>query len=208
MKKSILLLVTTMFFMTLAITVNGQKIKNEEVKILKGKRAVITAEFDIPVKIMEKVVLDYLADEGLRRPSKKSGFYLFEKVTFGKISSDILDYYVKIESKKNRSTVIFAVSKGYDNFISQSEGGIYSKFTPIFKTIDEKAQKAFIDEQLKEQQKIVDKTKKRYDKLVSEGKSLQKEKENLENKIKKNEKDQQGMKKQLEDEQNKLKSIK
>jgi hypothetical protein len=208
MKKSILLLVTTILFMASSSMVNGQKIKNDEVKILKGKRAVITAEFDIPAKIMEKVVLDHLSDEGLRRPSKKSGFYIYEKVTFGKISSDILDYYVKIEGKKNKSTVIFAVSKGYDNFISQSEGGIYSKFGSVFKSIDEKAQKAFIDEQLKEQQKVVDKTKKRYDRLVSEGKSLQKDKENIENKIKKNAKDQEGMKKQLEEEQSKLKSIK
>ena len=160
MKKSIYLVAIIGIFLFSSSLVLGQKIKNDEVKILKAKRAVVTAEYNIPSKIMEKVVLDYLSNEGLRKPSKKSGFYIFEKVTFGKISSDVMDYYVKIEGKKDNSIVIFAISKGYDNFISQSEGGMYSKFNSIFKSIDENAQKAYINQQKNDQQKVVDKTNK------------------------------------------------
>ncbi len=208
MKKSLLFIVAFLFLYLIPTYTFAQKIKNDEIKILKEKRSVISAEFDIPKEIMEKVVEDYLSGEGLRKPSKKSGFLVYEKSTFGKISNDIYDYYAKIDGNKEKSTVFFAVSKGYDNFIGQSEGGIYSKFNSVFKNIQEKAQKAYIDNQINEQQKVVDKAKKRHENLINEGKSLQKEKENIENKIINNQKDQEGMKKLLEEEEIKLRSIK
>lgn len=208
MKKSFIFIGFTLILLLLTSQSYAQKIKNDNIKILKGKRDAITAEFTIPKAIMEKVVVDYLAEEGLKRPSKKRGFLTYERITFGKISSEVMDYYVKIDGNKQKSKVTFAVSKGYENFISQSEGGIYSKFNSVFNSIDEKAKKAYIDEQSKEQQKVVDKTQKKYDRLLKEGKSLKKDKENIENKIKKNEKNAESLKKVLEDEQKKLKSIK
>lgn len=208
MKKSFLFVGFTAVLLLLTSQSYAQKIKNDNVKILKGKRDAVTAEYNIPKDVMKNVVVEYLAEEGLKRPSNKKGFLLYEKITFGKISNEVMDYYVKIDGNKQKSEVTFAVSKGYENFISQSEGGIYSKFNSVFNSIDEKAKKAFIAEQSKEQQKVVDKTQKKYDKLVKEEKELKKDKEDIENKIKKNEKNAEGLKKVLEDEQKKLKSIK
>ncbi|MDD2411533.1 MAG: hypothetical protein RBS19_02460 [Bacteroidales bacterium] len=208
MKKSFLFIGFTMVLFLLTSQTYAQAIKNDNVKILKGKRDAVSAEFNIPKSIMENVVVEYLAEEGLKKPSKKKGFLTYEGITFGKISSEVMDYYVKIDGKKQKSKVTFAVSKGYENFINHSEGGIYSKFTTVFNSIDQKAKKAYIAEQTKTQQKVIDKTQKKYDKLVKEGKSLQKDKENIENKIKKNEKNAEGLKKVLEDEQKKLKNIK
>lgn len=208
MKKKFVFIGFTLVLLLLTSQTYAQKIKNDNVKILKEKRDAITAEYNIPKDIMKNVVVEYLSEEGLKRPSNQKGFLLYERITFGKISSEVMDYYVKIDGNKQKSEVTFAISKGYDNFISQSEGGIYSKFNLVFNSIDEKSKKAFIAEQTEEQQKVVEKTQKKYDKLVKEGKYLKKEKEDIENKIKKNETNAEGLKKVLDDEQKKLKSIK
>lgn len=204
MKKAVL------FFTVLFVSsfVYCQKIKEETVSLLKDKRPCLVAEYDIPSEVLENVVEDYLSKEGLKKPSSKSGFKLYEKAIYAKISNDAMDYYIKVDGNKEKSKVIVVISKGYENFITISEGGIYSNFKDVLKNFQEVGYKAWVDEQIKEQQKVVEKAQKKYDKLVEEGKDLVKEKENIENKIQRNKSDQEGAKTQLEEEQRKLKSIK
>lgn len=203
MRKSILAIV----MMLTTSMVFSQKIKEESVSLLKDKRPCLIAEYNIPSEVMEKVVEDYLSNEGLKKPSSKSGFKFYEKASFSKISSELMDYYIKVDGNKESVKITVAISKGYENFVSHSEGGFYSNFKDVLKKFQELGEKAWIEEQIKEQQKIVDKAEKNYNKLVKEGESLVKDKEDIENKIQRNKQDQEGAKNQLEIEQKKLKSI-
>ncbi len=204
MKKTVLFL-SVLFVSTVVFS---QKIKEETVSLLKDKRPCLVAEYDIPAEVMENVVEDYLSKEGLKKPSSKSGYKLYEKAIFSKISNDAMDYYIKVDGNKEKSKVTVVISKGYENFITISEGGIYSNFKDVLKKIQDVGYKAWVDEKIKEQQKVIDKAQKKYDKLVEDGKDLVKEKENIENKIQRNKSDQEGAKNQLEEEIKKMKSIK
>ncbi len=204
MKKSVLL-ITVLFFTSFVFS---QKIKEETVSLLKDKRQCVVAEYEIPSKVMEKVVEDYFSKEGLKKTSSKSGFKIYEKATFSKVSNEILDYYIKVDGNKKKSKVTVVVSKGYENFIKPAEGEIYSNFNDVFKTFQEIGYKSWVEDQMKDQQKIIQKAEKKYNKLIKEGKSLVKDKEGIENKIQRNLKDQEGAKNQFEIEKKKLNSIK
>ena len=133
MKKAVL------FFTVLFVSsfVYCQKIKEETVSLLKDKRPCLVAEYDIPSEVLENVVEDYLSKEGLKKPSSKSGFKLYEKAIYAKISNDAMDYYIKVDGNKEKSKVIVVISKGYENFITISEGGIYSNFKDVLKNFQE-----------------------------------------------------------------------
>src|SRR5690606_30383549 len=120
------------------------------------------------------------------------GFRLFEGVSWSEIATEKIDFYYKVDGKKENSTVMFLISKGYDNFITSAKDPLMVNNTKnVLNNLVNDIAAVQRQQQIAEQIKVVkaaeDKCgelKKAYDKLVSE-------KEKIENEMSKNRDQQQ-----------------
>ncbi len=113
-----MLLVCTLPFIATAqqqITVN-----EGEVKMGKTKMWTFSAAYPYDKGHTKNVIVDNFDAAGVKRTGHKKGVQKYMAAKWNTISSSKGDYYYRIRSKKGRTIVYFAASKGYDNFITSA----------------------------------------------------------------------------------------
>lgn len=80
-------------------------------------------EKSITIETIEKT----LANANLKRSARKKNFMIYRGATWPAMSHNKCDYYYKVKSKKGKTTVYLAVSKGYDNFVTTANDADISK---------------------------------------------------------------------------------
>ena len=123
---------------------------------------------------------DYMKDFGKTKRNKKAKEYYTENVRVPVISSsNTVDVYAKFEEGRDQATAYFwAVSDG--EFVDDSKG--LQTFVQDYYLI---ARKAVINEEIKEQEKVLKKLDKNMGKLVKKNNGYHKDIEKAEDKIRK-----------------------
>ncbi len=193
--KKLIILSIALFFVSFAWS---QKVSEGKVDFLKDKADGLTITIEGQVKNVEEV-LDRKF-KSLKSKNEK-GFKAYLGQIFPEISSDMLDYYYKVEKEKeNNSTIIFVLSKGYDNFLtSATNNSEINNAKKMLENLVAEVRRYELELAIEAQVKVFEKATKENEKLVSEGESLVKEQKKLEDALVKNKSDQESNKKSQED---------
>jgi len=177
----------------------------------KVERPAVIGEFVYTTDVVEDAILADLKEKGIKKYNNKKGFMIFEEVLFTQISSNKINFYVKIEEKKKekgKTILTFLVSYGLDNFISSTmDAAIINNTKTYMNSLTVKFAATKLGRDIEAQQKVFDKAKKDYENLISEGESLTKKKAEIEENIAKNKSEQENQKNVMEKEKINLESL-
>lgn len=104
-----------------AMTAMAQNAREINVKFKNAQQPAVIADFMADDDFVEDALKEKLATEGFGKKSSESGFQSYKAVQWGRVSSEKLDVYIKVDGKKGKSTVTILAAKGYDNFISSAK---------------------------------------------------------------------------------------
>lgn len=185
MKKIISALLLVIGF---TATITAQAVREVRLNVLDVDRMAYSIEFNFEQKVVQDA-WNKKCDELNIKDKPQKGLDVYAAVLVPDIHFESIDIYVKIEKlDKTRSTFSITVSKGNTNFMSSEEG----KLTGNVKTFLEKfityTEQYKLGLDIAAQEKSIADTQKAYDKLIEDGKDLQKKidenKLNQENKVK------------------------
>jgi hypothetical protein len=208
MKHSILFLLCTGFgFYAAAQSVEGTTDYN------KTKQPAVVCEYPYPPALVETILTDDLKQKGFGKGKSSKGFDVYQAINFTEISTDKIDFYVRVERKgrkeKDIAIVTIMVSKGYDNFISGgADASIMQNTMAYINGLKPKLEKSSLEIQIADQEEVLKKEEKKMSGLVDDLEGLEKKKKKLEQDMEDNKKDQEKQKAEVEKQKGILESIK
>ncbi len=134
----------------------AQQVKETMVKKGKEKVPAFTVKYKHSKSLTRATVKESITEAGIKHIKHKKGFFTFKGAEWQTISTNKLDYYYKVTGNKRKSTIHFAVSKGYDNYITPSnDATVADNITRYLETLDGKmANKEAINDKQEELEKI------------------------------------------------------
>lgn len=184
MERIVMKALTAMAIIASPMLLKAQNASEGTVKIMKAENSAAIAAYEYPKEIVEGALTAKLEQAGLGKQRKQQGFLTYKGANWQEVSSEKLDVYVKVESKKKHTIVSLLTAKGYDNFVSSSSdaatmekmkqflNGFTANIASYQQQLDiaekeaklEKSQKAY-DEHVKKQKKLDDERAKLADEL-------------------------------------------
>jgi hypothetical protein len=138
-------------------------------------------------ELLENTLKQIFSDSKLGDGDKSKGVRVFKGTVWPEISTDKLDYYFRVDGKKNASTVYMASSKGYTNFVTKtSDSATFARMLNFLNDLQRAATKYQLGEDIKAAEDDTKKEEKAYGRTVSEGKDLQAELEKIQKQIEEN----------------------
>lgn len=171
LKKSIALVVLTL---GLGFSAMAQNARETNVKFNDNQQSAIVADYAADEDFVAEVLKERLVKEGFGKKSSEKGFDAYKATNWGRVSSDKLDIYIKVNGKKGKSTVTMLLAKGYDNFVSSGKDAALVGKAQEFMNSFGAYLKTRID--LQTQEELVKK-------MEAENLKLMKEKEEMEKKM-------------------------
>jgi hypothetical protein len=170
-RKSIALLGVALM---LSASLYAQNARETTAKFKDNPQAAVTADYLADEDFVKEALKEKLAKEGFGKKSSESGYDAYKATNWGRVSSEKLDVYIKVDGRKGKSTVTILAAKGYDNFVSGSkDASLIGKVQEFLNSFNGyvKAKRSLIaqEELVKE--------------MDEENKKMLKEKEELEKKI-------------------------
>jgi hypothetical protein len=164
---------------------------------------------NISTDLVESTLKQLYDDAKVGSGDKSKGVRSFSGVIWPAISTDKLDYYVKVDGKKNNSTVYLAASKGYTNFITKtSDSATFGRMMAFLNTLQAATTKYQLGEDIKAQEEEIKKAEKALKNSEGDGVDLQKDLEKLQKQIADNKELQAKRKGLAEDAVKKLEELK
>jgi hypothetical protein len=114
---------------------------------------------------------EILKDAGMRKAKHKKGYYMYKGAVLPAISNTQQDYYYKITGNRRKTTIHFAVSKGYDNYVTNANDSHISASVSTFLT--ELNNKVELKEEINEKQEELNKIENKKAKKQAEIDKLQ-----------------------------------
>lgn len=207
MKKSIF---STICLITI-FCLNGfsQDINETSVSFMDGKQNAVEAKYNFSEDIMETVADRVLGKKSIKKTKSTKGYDLYQGVIFSDLSSDVIDFYIKVDGNKTSSTITILISKGYNNFIaSSSDASIIKNAKSLCKEFNVNAIEEHLNREIAKQEEIVKDAEKKYNRSVEKGKDLVKDKEEIIKKIGENTEEQKTIKANLEEQKKALGALK
>lgn len=99
-------------------TVFAQNAHEAMIPFNKTQESAVVADFDNPPEVVKQVLKAQLEKEGLGKIKSSGGYWRSNGSVWHSVSSDKMDFYFRVEGKRNKSTISVLVSKGYDNFVT------------------------------------------------------------------------------------------
>lgn len=203
-------LLTAVLFSGLAVTAQSVEGTAEYNKAVKPA---VICEFPYPPALVENVLFDDLKQKGFGKGKGTKGFEVYQAINFTEISTDKIDFYVKVERKsrkeKDISVITVLLSKGYDNFVSgASDASMVQNAMTYVNGLKPKLEKTSLEIQIADQEEVLKKAEKKMTDLVDDASSLEKKKKKIEEEIDDNKKEQEKQKSEVEKQKQILDSIK
>jgi hypothetical protein len=182
----------------------SQDISETNISFMDGKQNAIEATYNFSEDVMETVVKNVLEKKSIKKTKNTKGYSLYEGAIFGELSSDKIDFYIKVDGNKTSTKIIILISKGYNNFVSESsDPSTVKNVKKLCKEFNVNAIEEHLNREITKQEEVIKDAEKKYNKSVSKGKDLLKDKEDIIKKIGENSEEQKTMKANIE-EQNKI----
>jgi peptidoglycan hydrolase CwlO-like protein len=207
MKKIIFILSVLMGVINVAAF--AQSVREGSIQYNKTSQSGLIADYNYSKEAVEAVLQKRFADAKLGKSKSSNKFNVFAEVIWGEITSDKVDVYYKVSTKKNVTTVEIMLSKGYDNFVSASNDPNATLNLKNFLMSLEPDLKAYnVGTKVKEQEEVVKKAEKAVANSNANVDKLEKQKVQLEKNIEKAKKELEDTKQALEKQTSVLNSIK
>ena len=147
----------------------------KETMLKKGKDHIpgYTIKIKHSKALASATIKETLSDAGLKKGKNKKGYHEIKGAVLPAVSNTKQDYYYKVTGNKRKATIRFAVSKGYDNYVTgANDAQMNDAIKALLADIDTKTG---IKEQLNEKQGELDKIEKEKAKKQAEIDKLQKQ---------------------------------
>lgn len=167
---------------------NAQTVREARLNVLDVDRMAYSVEFNLELKVVQDA-WNKKCDELKINDKPQKGLDVYTAVLVPDIHFESIDIYIKIDKlDKTRSTYSITVSKGNTNFMSTEEGKLVASVKTFVEKFITYAEQYKLGLDIAEQEKEIVDTQKAYDKLIEDGKDLQKKidenKLSQENKVK------------------------
>lgn len=207
MKKTIISSLT--LIVMFCISGFSQDISQTNISFMDGKQNAIEAKYNFSEDIMEKAVKSILEKKNLKKTSTKKGYNVYEGIVFSDLTTDKIDFYIKVDGNKSSTKVTILVSKGYNNFISESvDPSTFKNIKTLCKEFNINAIEENLNREIAKQEEVVKDAEKKYNKSVDKGKDLAKDKEEVIRKIGENTEEQKSLKTDIETQNKVLSTLK
>jgi hypothetical protein len=172
------------------------------VEYQKINRQSVVNEIPFPEKTIRDAIDEKMEQMGYKGKDSK-GFTVYKGVRLSDLGNDSYDLYFMADRKsrkeKENSTLTLMISKGFDNFASDSSDarlmqnakGYLDSITNMIAAYD-------LEQQIIAQEDAVKKADKKYTSLIDDGQSLEKKRKNIEQDIEDNKKNQTGQQSEIE----------
>lgn len=172
----------TAAFLLLPFVGFTQKVAEQNIKMGSTQMSGYAAVSKYGKSEIKAAVSEKLEAEGIKKGSKKKGFYVYKGVSWPAISPNKIDVYYKVKGNKRKSTLLFVASKGYDNYItSASDAMTANNITAFLQTLDTQIE---LDKQIKKKEeelkKLNEEEKKKQEKLKDAQEAQDKKAQELE----------------------------
>lgn len=166
-----------------------------EVEYQKQQRPAIVNDIPFPASTIEDAIKDHFTKMGYKATSSK-GFIVFKGVGMKDWGSGSFDLYFMADKKsrkeKELSTVTLMLSKGFDEFVSNSsDAALFGKAQSYLDSLRNMIAVYDLEQQIIAQENEVKKAVKKAADLEDEAKDLEKKKRKLEDEIADNIKEQE-----------------
>ena len=210
MKQRLLALSLSLGTLCFVGTTAQAQVNETTVSVNKNQSNAFTTSFEAEQSAVENTV-----DAELKKvlSSSKSwstkGFKVFKGVIWNAISTEKVDVYYKVESKKKISTVYLLVSKGYNNFVStQNDPQMAANITAFLSNLSVKVKEYEHTKVVEEQTKKVKDAEDDYNKYIKRADELRKDKARIEKDIEENDKKLQERERELNNQKSRLEEVK
>ena len=147
--------------------------------------------------------------KNIKKTSSKKGYSVYEGIIFSEITSDKIDFYIKVDGNKTNTKVTILISKGYNNFISESsDPSAFKNIKNLCKEFNVNAIEEHLNREIAKQEEVIKDAEKKYNKSVDKGKDLVKDKEEIIKKIGENAEEQKVLKANIETQKKTLETLK
>jgi hypothetical protein len=189
------------FSVVLFITTTAQS-RNSTIEYQKINRQAVVNEIPFPEKTIRDAIDDKMQQLGYKGKDSK-GFTVYKGVRNADLGNDSYDLYFMADRKsrkeKENSTLTLMISKGFDNFASDSSDerlmknakGYLDSIVNMIAAYD-------LEQQIIAQEDAVKKADKKYSNLIDDGQSLEKKRKNIEQDIEDNKKNQASQQSEIE----------
>jgi len=187
----------------------AQDISETNISFMDGKQNAIEAKYNFSEDIMETVVKNVLDKKNIKKTSSKKGYSVYEGLIFSELTSDKIDFYIKVDGNKTATKITILISKGYNNFISESsDPSTFKNIKTLCKEFNVNAIEEHLNREIAKQEEVIKDAEKKFNKSVEKGKDLVKEKEDIIKKIGENTEDQKTLKANTEAQKKILETLK
>lgn len=178
----------------------------------KVSRSALVNEVPFPAKTVEDAIEDALSKKGYKGAGSK-GFTVYKGVRLAEMGNDPYDLYFMVDKKskkdKDNSIITMMVSKGFDEFVTESsEGNPLAKAKVYMDSLRNTLASYDLEQQINVQEDEVKKADKKNENLQEDEKDLLKKKKKLEDDIDDNKKAQEKQGKELEKQKQILETLK
>jgi len=178
----------------------------------KVSRSALVNEVPFPAKTVENAIEDAFSKKGYKGSSSK-GFTVYKGVRLPELGNDAYDLYFMVDKKSRKdndnSIVTLMVSKGFDEFVTESsEGNPLGKAKNYLDSLRNTLAAYDLEQQISTQEEEVKKADKKNESLRDDEKDLLKKKKKLEEDIEDNKKSQEKQEKELEKQKQILETLK
>lgn len=162
----------------------------------------IVYTFSYPEKTVDGALTNKLGKLGYKGKESK-GFTMYKNVSMSEIGPGNYDLYFAMDKKsrkeKDMSTVTMLISRGNENFVSDSsDAEIIANGKKFLENLVTGVAAYDLEQQIQAQEDVVKKEEKRLKNYGNEGDDMQKRKKKLEQQIEQNQKDQESQAKEVE----------
>lgn len=179
-----------------------------ELEWQKKKIPAVVTEIPQVAGVTEDAIRQKLTQLGYNAKETK-GVYVYKGIRIPEISNETFDVLLRVERKgrreKDASVVYFAVSRGYENYVKESDDAeLTGKIKQYCNNFSVWAEAAALEVAIKEQENQVKSAEKKLVDYNDESENLQKRKKKLEEDIEENKKNIEKQKTELENQKKAL----
>lgn len=160
---------------TQGTSANSLNVRESVEELRKGESyPAFSITVDYPAAILEEAVNNRLKADHLSG-KKSKGVMEYRQVVYPSISPSKMDIFTKVVGDKSgsSSTLYFFVSKGYENFVTSNNDAVTADNIKRFLSgLHPDIHRHHINTRIAEQDKVVKKVQKEYDKLVQQQQKL------------------------------------
>lgn len=210
MKQHLLALCLSLGSLVLAGNTTYAQVNETSVSVNKNQSNAYTTSFEAEQSDVENTMEQELKKVlSSSKTSSTKGFKLYKGVMLNAISTEKVDVYYKVESKKKMSTVYLLVSKGYNNFVSsQNDPQMSANIVAFLSNLQVKVKEFEHTKAVDEQTKKVKDAEDNYNKYIKRAEELKKDKERIEKDIQDNQKNLEERERELNNQRNRLEEVK